>query len=165
MVMQYWALQEPRLDTAAADAERIDQLLPAPSAKGIPGRLLKQYLEEHGFSAFVFNGEPRDLELHREPRSGMIARCELTGFGPARQRHYTVFMTSGLTITRARLSGSWHEALFLGTDAQFHELSRGLQANRYLANFRPIALLGYPQYRIGLELSRREAPRNALAII
>jgi hypothetical protein len=32
MVMQYWALQEPRLDTAAADAERIDQLLPAPSA-------------------------------------------------------------------------------------------------------------------------------------
>src|SRR5205085_8932703 len=46
MVMQYWASRQPGLDTAAADAERIDRVLPPESAKGIHGQALKRYLEE-----------------------------------------------------------------------------------------------------------------------
>src|SRR6266852_3281886 len=64
MVMQYWSSQQPGLDAAAADAERIDQVLPPLSAKGIQGQALKRYLEEHGFAAFVFSGELRDLKQH-----------------------------------------------------------------------------------------------------
>jgi predicted double-glycine peptidase len=64
MVMQYWAGQQPGLDAAAADAARIDQVLPPSSAKGIQGQALKRYLEEHGFTAFIFGGEIRDLQQH-----------------------------------------------------------------------------------------------------
>jgi predicted double-glycine peptidase len=64
MVMQYWSSQQPALDAAAADAARINQILPPVSAKGIPGQALKRYLEEHGFSAFIISGELRDLKQH-----------------------------------------------------------------------------------------------------
>ncbi len=62
MVMQYWASRQPGLDAAAADAARIDQVLAPGSKKGIQGRALKRYLEEHGFAAFVFSGEVGDLQ-------------------------------------------------------------------------------------------------------
>src|SRR3954462_1107032 len=64
MVVQYWARQFPGLEKAQADAEKIDQLLPATSPKGIAGEALKQYLDERGFQAFIFDGELADLRNH-----------------------------------------------------------------------------------------------------
>ena len=63
MVMQYWVKHQPRIDLAAADAERINKALP-PSSKGLYGKELKQYLETHSFTAFVFNGTLSDLRDH-----------------------------------------------------------------------------------------------------
>jgi hypothetical protein len=63
MVMQYWVQHEPGLDAIAADAERIDEALPA-SDRGTLGSDLRTYLEAHGFSAFVFDGESEDLTHH-----------------------------------------------------------------------------------------------------
>ncbi len=64
MVIEYWARQFPGLDKAQSDAERIDQLLPATSPKGIRGEALKQYLDNRGFQSFVFEGELSDLQHH-----------------------------------------------------------------------------------------------------
>ena len=64
MVIEYWARQFPGLDKAQADAERINQLLPATSPKGIQGEALKQYLDGRGFQAFIFEGEMSDLRNH-----------------------------------------------------------------------------------------------------
>lgn len=64
MVVQYWARQFPGLEKAQADTEKIDQLLPATSPKGIQGEALKRYLDERGFEAFIFDGELPDLHNH-----------------------------------------------------------------------------------------------------
>lgn len=64
MVMEYWAHQFPGLEKAQADAERINQLLPPTSPKGIQGEALKRYLESQGFQAFIFDGELTDLRSH-----------------------------------------------------------------------------------------------------
>ncbi len=64
MVVQYWARQFPGLERAEEDAERINQLLPATSPKGIQGEALKRYLDERGFQAFIFDGEVEDLRNH-----------------------------------------------------------------------------------------------------
>jgi len=79
MVMQYWASRQPGLDTAAADAERIDRVLPPESAKGIHGQALKRYLEEHGFAAFVFSGEIRDLQQHLAKGRPIVVALGLNG--------------------------------------------------------------------------------------
>jgi predicted double-glycine peptidase len=64
MIIEYWARQFPGLDKAQSDAERIDQLLPPTSPKGIQGDALKQYLNGRGFQAYIFDGEPSDLQNH-----------------------------------------------------------------------------------------------------
>jgi len=64
MVVQYWARQFPGLEKAQADTEKIDQLLPATSPKGIAGEALKHYLDDRGFQAFIFDGELADLRGH-----------------------------------------------------------------------------------------------------
>lgn len=64
MVVQYWAREFPGLDKAQEDTERINQLLPATSPKGIGGEALKRYLDERGFQAFIFDGEMSDLRNH-----------------------------------------------------------------------------------------------------
>lgn len=79
MVMQYWASRQPGLDTVAADAERIDQVLPPGSAKGIQGKALKRYLEAHGFAAFVFSGEIRDLQQHLAKGRPLVVSLGLNG--------------------------------------------------------------------------------------
>ncbi|MCU1275058.1 MAG: peptidase family [Bryobacterales bacterium] len=79
MVMQYWASRQPGLDAVAADAERIDEVLLPGSAKGIQGQALKRYLEEHGFAAFVFSGEIRDLQQHLAKGRPVVVSLALNG--------------------------------------------------------------------------------------
>ena len=79
MVMQYWASRQPGLDAVAADAGRIDQVLLPGSTKGIQGQALKRYLEEHGFAAFVFSGEIRDLQQHLAKGRPVVVSLGLNG--------------------------------------------------------------------------------------
>jgi uncharacterized protein YvpB len=92
MVMQYWVKHDSGLDAAAADAEHIDAALPA-SSKGIFGNELKKYLEAHGFSAFVFNAEPRDLEQHLAKGRPVVVCLGLKG--PDGPLHYAVVVGLG----------------------------------------------------------------------
>ena len=79
MGMQYWASRQPGLDAVAADAGRIDQVLLPGSTKGIQGQALKRYLEEHGFAAFVFSGEIRDLQQHLAKGRPVVVSLGLNG--------------------------------------------------------------------------------------
>ena len=88
MVMQYWISQRPDLDAAAADARRIDEALPPPSARGISGQMLKRYLEDHGFTVFIFRGELRDLEQHLSKGRPVMVCLGLKG--PREPLHYVV---------------------------------------------------------------------------
>jgi predicted double-glycine peptidase len=92
MVMQYWARQQPGLDAAAADAEQIDQALPADSS-GTSGNELKRYLEAHGFSAYVFDGEPSDLRHHLAKGRPIVVCLGLNG--PDAPLHYAVVVGIG----------------------------------------------------------------------
>jgi predicted double-glycine peptidase len=100
MVVQYWARQNHALDAAAADAERINQFLPATSAKGIQGQALKNYLEERGFDVFVFSGELRDLEHHFEKGRPVVVCFGLKG--PRGPLHYSV--VAGIDRDSVRLN-------------------------------------------------------------
>jgi len=71
---------KPGLDPAAAAAERIDEALP-PSSNGISGKQLRVYLEAHRFSAFVFDGELKDLRHHIAQGRPMIVCLGLKGTG------------------------------------------------------------------------------------
>jgi predicted double-glycine peptidase len=88
MVIQYWARQNPGLDLAEADSERIDKYLPPTSAKGIEGKALKAYLEEQGFQTFIFDGELADLQHHLEKGRPVIV-C-FAPKGPRAPLHYAV---------------------------------------------------------------------------
>lgn len=79
MVMQYWASRQPGLDAAATDAGRIDRELPPTSSQGIQGEALKRYLEQHGFTAFVFSGEIRDLQQHIAKGRPVVVSLALNG--------------------------------------------------------------------------------------
>lgn len=87
MVIQYWAQRESSLRDAAVATEQIDRMLPA-SAKGIQGNELKQYLEKHGFDAFIFNGEASDLTHHLK-KGRPIVVC-LAASGANKPLHYAV---------------------------------------------------------------------------
>jgi predicted double-glycine peptidase len=100
MVVQYWASQNHSLDAAAADTERINQFLPATSAKGIQGQALKKYLEERGFDVFVLSGELRDLEHHFEKGRPVVVCLGLKG--PRGPLHYSV--VAGIDRDSVRLN-------------------------------------------------------------
>lgn len=87
MLVEYWAREYPKLSAAAADSERINELLPA-SAKGIKGRELKRYLEDRGFSAYVFDGELKDLRQHFEKGRPVVVCLGLKG--SSAPLHYAV---------------------------------------------------------------------------
>jgi predicted double-glycine peptidase len=92
MVMQYWVQHQQGLDAAAADDERINEALPA-SSRGTFGNALKTYLEAHGFSAFVFTGEPQDLAHHLAKGRPLVV-C-LGPQGPDGPFHYVVVVGVG----------------------------------------------------------------------
>lgn len=88
MVMQYWLHQGARVDPAAADAGRIYALLSPSSRDGIRGQALKRYLEEHGFSTYVFNGEFSDLRNHLEKGRPLVVCLDPRGANSL--SHYVV---------------------------------------------------------------------------
>jgi ABC-type bacteriocin/lantibiotic exporter with double-glycine peptidase domain len=92
MVMQYWVKHGPGMDAAAADAERIDDALP-PSSKGLSGKELRNYLEEHGFDAYVFNAELKDLRDHLSKGRPIVACLGLKG--PNAPLHFVVVVGAG----------------------------------------------------------------------
>ena len=92
MVMQYWVQQTPGLDAAAAGAEHIDKALPARS-NGTFGNDLKEYLEAHGFSAYVFDGELADLRNHLAKGRPIVVCLGLKG--PDAPLHYVVVVGIG----------------------------------------------------------------------
>jgi ABC-type bacteriocin/lantibiotic exporter with double-glycine peptidase domain len=116
MVVQYWALQFPELQKAAADTERIDKLLPATS-EGIRGEALKAYLERNGFSAYIFDGEVGDLRHHLEKGRPVIV-CLAPG-GPKKPLHYAVVV--GINDNRIWLNDSARGKLFSEDLARFKE--------------------------------------------
>ncbi len=92
MVVQYWALLHPELKDAAAETDRIDELLPA-SRRGIRGGALKEYLNARGFDAFAFDGELKDLRHHLEKGRPVMVCLGLSGAkGPL---HYAVVVGVG----------------------------------------------------------------------
>ena len=93
MVMQYWIRRDFRLDPAAADGDRIYKLLSSSSGKGISGQALKQYLEEQGFTAFIFDGELQDLREHLKQGRPVVV-C-LAPKGPRAPLHYAVVVGAG----------------------------------------------------------------------
>ena len=88
MVMQYWLSHTGGLDAEAADADRIYALLSPSSPRGIRGQALKGYLEGHGFTTYVFNGELGDLRNHVEKGRPLVV-C-LAPRGAKAPLHYVV---------------------------------------------------------------------------
>lgn len=115
MVTEYWARQVPGLERAQSDAEKIDQLLPATSPKGIGGEALKRYLEEHGFQAFIFDAEVSDLRNHFAKGRPVIV-C-LAPKGNRGLLHYAVVV--GLDDSSVWLNDSARGKLFHEDLAQF----------------------------------------------
>jgi ABC-type bacteriocin/lantibiotic exporter with double-glycine peptidase domain len=72
--------------------ERINTALPS-SSQGTSGSDLKQYLEAHGFSAFVFSGEPKDLDHHLAKGRPLVV-C-LAPEGAGEPLHYVVVVGAG----------------------------------------------------------------------
>jgi predicted double-glycine peptidase len=88
MVMQYWTRSDTRLNPADADDARIYSLLRRSAGKGIAGQDLKQYLEEKGYAAHVFNGSLGDLRDHIGKGRPLVACLAPRGSGSA--LHYVV---------------------------------------------------------------------------
>jgi predicted double-glycine peptidase len=115
MVVEYWARQHPQLRAAANDSERINDLLPA-SAKGIRGQALKQYLEERGFNAYVFDGELSDLRHHFDKGRPVVVCLGLK-----------------------RANGPLHYAVVVGVDDEsvwLNDSARGKLVREDIADFR-----------------------------
>lgn len=64
MVIEYWRDQMPSLSIRQADADRIQELLHAPEARGIYGSDMQAFLEKTGFHAFRLNATKTDLVQH-----------------------------------------------------------------------------------------------------
>lgn len=62
MIMQYWQHQQPQNSVPAADAEQIQLALYSRKVHGIYASDLQEYLVQHGFRAFAFQGEWEDLD-------------------------------------------------------------------------------------------------------
>lgn len=88
MVMEYWAAQMPSLNSAASEAEKIDDYLPVDGHRGIRGEKLKGFLQSRGFQAFLFDGEISDIRHHLDKGRPLIV-CFAPN-GPHGPLHYAV---------------------------------------------------------------------------
>jgi ABC-type bacteriocin/lantibiotic exporter with double-glycine peptidase domain len=88
MVMQYWARQEDEPAPAASDAQTIQQILFAPSEKGIPASAMLQYFQRNGYRALAFSGEWSDLR--EQIAKGRPLIVSLKASGPHGPLHYAI---------------------------------------------------------------------------
>jgi ABC-type bacteriocin/lantibiotic exporter with double-glycine peptidase domain len=93
MVVQYWAREYPSQVKSPTEFERIDELLPVTSPKGIQGTALKIYLDQHGFRAFIFDGQVVDLQ-HNFDKGRPVIAC-IAPRGPKAPLHYVVIAGMG----------------------------------------------------------------------
>ena len=88
MLMQYWAKQAAEAAPAAANAQRIQQLLFVPAEKGIPASAMLDYFQHNGYRAFAFRGEWSDLQEQIAQGRPLIVSVKASGArGPL---HYAV---------------------------------------------------------------------------
>jgi predicted double-glycine peptidase len=88
MVMQYWARQQQRPTTAAAEAREIQHVLYSEQAHGILASTVEDYFRKNGYEAFAFAGEWQDLREHVwKGRPLMVA---LRPLGNGKELHYVV---------------------------------------------------------------------------
>ena len=87
MIMRYWIGQGARVAEDAAEAAIIQQALHSPSAKGIYGSELREYLEQHGFSVYIVNAEFEDLVHHVGRGRPLMVCLQFQSGGPL---HYVV---------------------------------------------------------------------------
>lgn len=88
MLMQYWAKQAPEAAPAAADAQKIQQLLFVPAEKGIPASAMLDYFQRNGYRAFAFRGDWSDLQAQIAQGRPLIVSLRASGArGPL---HYAV---------------------------------------------------------------------------
>ena len=88
MVMQYWHHQQGKASGEDSDVQRIQRALYSRKAHGIYASDLERYFRQHGFSAFVVQGEWSDLEKHLEKGRPLIVALK-SGSGDA-ALHYVV---------------------------------------------------------------------------
>jgi predicted double-glycine peptidase len=103
MVMQYWLKQQGRPATDSADARQIRRALYAPDAHGIYASAMERYFQQHGFRAFSFSGEWKDLLQHLQKGRPLIVALKPPGTD--RPLHYVV--VAGL---------DWEQSLLLLND-------------------------------------------------
>src|SRR5215469_3756796 len=64
MIIQYWQQEKAIPANPSFDYSHIESALLSRSAHGIFASSMVQYLQQHGFSAFTFTGDPDLLEHH-----------------------------------------------------------------------------------------------------
>jgi len=87
MVMQYWAPQLKGQAGEDSDVAAIQRTLYSRKDHGIRANAMQQYMTEHGFRVFAFNGAWSDLEEHLRKGRPLIAAIQPEG---QRQLHYVV---------------------------------------------------------------------------
>lgn len=87
MVMRYWIAQGAPIDSRAADPDVIQNLLYQPAAQGIYGSAMRDYLEQHGFSAYAIAPAFADLEHHLSRGRPLIVCLQPKAGAPL---HYVV---------------------------------------------------------------------------
>lgn len=112
MVMQYWNRQEGNV--AGVDAEQIQRALYSRQAHGVYASAMERYFEQHGFRAFTFRGEWKDLREHLEKGRPLIVALN-TGHG---NLHYVV--VAGL---------DWQQGVVLKNDPAERKLLKQERSN------------------------------------
>jgi ABC-type bacteriocin/lantibiotic exporter with double-glycine peptidase domain len=70
MVMQYWQRQHGSM--ASPDPRQIYRVVYSRQAHGVYASAMERYFEQHGFRAFAFRGEWKDLKQHLEKGRPLI---------------------------------------------------------------------------------------------
>ena len=83
MVMQYWQHQQGKAPGTDSDPEWIRRALYSPKAHGIYASDLQRYFQQHGFSAFVIQGQWSDLQQHLEKGRPLIVALKPESGGAA----------------------------------------------------------------------------------
>ena len=99
MVIEYWEKQQKK--PPSTDAKGIERVLYSREAHGIYASAMKQYLQQHGFRAFAFEGEWKDLKEHLEKWRPLIVALSVGHH----DLHYVVI--AGI---------DWHQEVVLKND-------------------------------------------------